>query len=325
MRIKPDVSVYHKDASPEPRMDSSLVEVIIEIKWHDGDDPFCDKPSVKRTEDGSRKVPSFIHHTKRANDTLGQISTYAAAQLGSQFRTHAFSVLIVKKLARILRWDRSGVISTEAFNYNELPFLAQFFQRYSRAPRDMRGIDESVSKPTAEESSVASKMLGLDPEVPLFKLEINTISGASSYYITTAPKAPLYAPPGRATRGFHAYDVQKGVLCFVKDTWRVDITDIQEEGITYETLQRNRVRNIPECVAFGNILSEMYHSTKTLDYSKQKWAHPTGSQLIPHRHYRLALNIIGRNLTEFKSTYEMVEAVRDAVIGRLNDPIADEQ
>jgi len=39
---------------------------------------------------------------------------------------------------------------------------------------------------------------------------------------------------------------------------------------------------------------------------------------IPHRHYRLVLDIIGRSLTTFKSSYEMVAAIRDALYGEYS-------
>jgi hypothetical protein len=227
----------------------------------------------------------------------------------------------VKNLARILRWDRSGTIVTEAFNYNESPLLAEFFRRYSQAPRKMRGIDQSVSAPTAEEAAAAGKALGLDVKVPLFKLEIPISSGASRYFITTTPQAAFHIPAGRATRGFHAYDISQATLCFVKDTWRIDLPGIRAEGLTYKTLKNGHVRNIPKCIAFGDILTRTYHATKTSDYSSRKWARPTNGHLIPHRHYRLALDVIGRSLTAFNSSYEMVGAVHDAIIGRLNNPI----
>ena len=52
---------------------------------------------------------------------------------------------------------------------------------------------------------------------------------------------------------------------------------------------------------------------------------PESPHLISHQHYHLALDVVGRSLTEFKSSYEMVSAVRDAIIGKLNNQIADEQ
>jgi len=330
-RIRPDVSVYRDNVPSELLTDSSLLEIAIEFKWLCYDDPFCDNLKPKRLPDGIEKK-SFVNSSQLANDTLGQISTYATAQLGSQFRTHAFSILIVKDLARILRWDRSGVIVTAAIHYNEDPLLVEFFRRYSQAPPDMRGIDQSVSAldPTAEDAIAARTALGFGIDVPLFKLEI-PISGCSSgFFITTPPQAIFFAPPGRATRGFHAYDISNKKPCFVKDTWRVDLPGIQAEGLTYDILARapGGVRNIPKCVAFGDISTMEYHATKTSGYTLEHWSIPStyGSRpsLIPHRHYRLALDVIGRSLLAFTSSYELVRAVRDAIYGRLTNPIANE-
>jgi hypothetical protein len=327
-RIKPDVSVYRSDACPEQPTDSSLLEIVIEFKSNVYDDPFSDNPKAKRDDDGIEKPRYLLNSSKLANDTLGQISTYAAAQLGSQFRTHAYSILVVKRRARILRWDRSGVIVTAAIEFNKDPLLAEFFRRYSQAPGDMRGIDQSVSvisDPKAEDGVAARKALRLPNKVSLFRLEIPTSDGFSRYFITTAPEAIFYAPPGRATRGFHAYDISGKTPCFLKDTWRVDIPDIQAEGLTYEALNNHSVANIPKCVASGDISTVTYHATKTYGYASQEWALPptelTGhGQLIPHRHYRLALDVIGRSLLNFRSSYELVRAVRDAIIGKLYRP-----
>ncbi|KAG2062211.1 hypothetical protein BDR06DRAFT_858889, partial [Suillus hirtellus] len=66
----------------------------------------------------------------RSMNTLGQITSYAAAQLSTQFCTHAFSLLIVCDHAHIIRWDREGAIVTSAIDYNNEPYLAGFFHRY---------------------------------------------------------------------------------------------------------------------------------------------------------------------------------------------------
>jgi hypothetical protein len=47
-------------------------------------------------------VKSFLSDTEAGKDTLGQITAYAAAQLGSQFHTHIYSVFIINNRARIL-------------------------------------------------------------------------------------------------------------------------------------------------------------------------------------------------------------------------------
>src|SRR6202034_505663 len=98
---------------------------------------------------------SFLHEMKSSVDTLGQITSYAATHLGAQFRTHIYSVFIMKDTARILCWDRSGMIVMEAFKYNESPYLAEFFRHFSTASPEMCGKDQSASDPTSSEALAA--------------------------------------------------------------------------------------------------------------------------------------------------------------------------
>src|SRR5271168_3146713 len=120
----------------------------------------------------------------------------------------------------------------------------------------------------------------------------------------------------RATRGFQAYNILQGTLVFLKDSWRVDLPDIQAEGLTYEMLKEATVRNVPHCLAAGDISTTKYHYTKTFAYTTKPWACYTYAHFIPHRHYRLALDVIGRSLTTFESSYHLVAAVRDSLIGK---------
>jgi hypothetical protein len=320
-KIKPDISVYPDTSDLGVRTDTSLVEIFIEFKWKSGDDPFCAVHDINDSDGRTRR--SFLHETHSANDTLGQITSYAAAQLSSQFRTHAYSVIIVKDTARILQWDRSSAIVTEAIEYNKSPLLTEFFRRYSKAPPDMRGIDQSASVPTCTEAIVARQALRLDNTVPLVKLEIPDISGAPRYFITHTPQATLYTLPGCATRDFEAYNVLQVALVFLKDSWRVDLPDIWAEGLTYRTPREKGVRNVPQCIASGDISSAKYHA-KTSTYSTKHWACDTDAHFIPHRHHHLALDIIGHSLTKFKSSYEMVAAVHDALIGKLPDTVENQ-
>ncbi|KAH9162841.1 hypothetical protein EDB89DRAFT_1860451, partial [Lactarius sanguifluus] len=123
---------------------------------------------------------------------------------------------------------------------------------------------------------------------------------------------------GRATRGFRAYDLSRGVLVFLKDSWRIDLPDIRPEGSVYKTLNGAGVRNVPRCLASGDILTAQYHKTQTWDYVKQPWACHSDTHFLPHRHYHLTLDIIGRLLVQFNSSYEMVRAVRDALIAHMD-------
>jgi len=51
--------------------------------------------------------------------------------------------------------------------------------------------------------------------------------------------------------------------------------------------------------------------------SAKSWACHLDAHFIPHQHYCLALDVIGCSLVTFKTSYEMVAAVRDAIIGEF--------
>jgi hypothetical protein len=314
-KIKPDVSVYCDDSDPKVKTDSSLTELFIEFKWSPGDDPFCDTYNLY-CPDCKVSTKAFLNDMKKSKDTLGQIMSYAATQLGAQFRTHVYSVFILKDTARILQWDRSGAIVMEAFKYDESPYLVEFFRRFLQASPAMCGKDQSVSDPTPAEALVARQVLGLGDEVPLVKLEVPDTNGSPLYFITSAPRATPYTP-GCATRGGLAYNVLRGMKVYLKDSWRVDLPDIVAEGLTYATLEGKKVRNIPHCLASGDISTSEYHTTKTHNFITAPWACHSHTHFVPHQHYCLVLDIIGRSLTTFESSYKMVTAVRDALIGEL--------
>ncbi|KAG2743365.1 hypothetical protein P692DRAFT_20878758 [Suillus brevipes Sb2] len=118
--VMPDVCIYADGTSHG--CDISKSEVIIEFKWADAHDAFSKNPRVDKP---------IVSQTDKGFDTLGQITSYAAAQLGAQYRAHAFSVLIVCNRARIIRWDREGAIVTNTFDYNHEPHLADFFHRFA--------------------------------------------------------------------------------------------------------------------------------------------------------------------------------------------------
>ena len=181
----------------------------------------------------------------------------------------------------------------------------------------MRGKDQSVSDPMPEEKLVATGTLKLDATIPLVKLSIPSTDGSLHYFVAPSPTTVPYTPLGRTTRGFQAYDVSQGVPVFLRDSWRIDLPDIHPEGSVYEMLNGAGIHNIPCCLVSGDVLTTQYHETKTLYYMKQPCACHSDAHFLPHRHYRLALDIIRRPLIVFDSSYQMVRAVRDALIGEI--------
>ena len=216
--------------------------MLIEFKWNASDDPFCDPYPLP----DSNNHQLFLHQGKACSDTLGQITSYAAAQLGSQFRTCIYSILIIKDKAWLIQWDRTGTIVTEAISYNEDAELAELFCQYHKAPPNVRGVDTTVTKPTAEEIQLARKGMLLGEDTLLAKMTV-PISNSEQSYIIPVPKAEPYTPPGCATHGFVAWDLHRNRKVFVKDTWRVDLPGIEREGETYQLMEEAQVRNIAPC------------------------------------------------------------------------------
>jgi asparagine synthetase B (glutamine-hydrolysing) len=155
------------------KTDSSLAEIFIEFKMTSGDDPFLNLNNL----DSNPARRHVVCDGNGSDETLGQITSYAAAQLGSQFRTHIFSVLIVRDTARLLRWDRSGAIVTESFRYNTCSLLPDFFTRYSNATDAERSKDTSASEPSLTEKYAARIALDLGDTIPLVKLSIPDAGG----------------------------------------------------------------------------------------------------------------------------------------------------
>ncbi|KAA1475508.1 hypothetical protein DENSPDRAFT_805863 [Dentipellis sp. KUC8613] len=136
----PGVMTFHKGSLSRAICTTnsfSIAERADELRFKTKADPFDDEPNESKYPFEASSIPG--------KNTRAQITAYAATMLGLQFRTFVFSVLIVGCRARLIRWDRSGAIATEAFNYQNNPEpLARFLWRYNFLSRAQRGFDESV-------------------------------------------------------------------------------------------------------------------------------------------------------------------------------------
>jgi hypothetical protein len=132
-------------------------------------------------------------------------------------------------------------------------------------------------------------------------------------YIAPVLKAQPYTPPGRATRGFIAWDLHRNQKVFVKDTWRMDLPGIEKEGETYRLMEEAQVKNIAQCSASGDIKNQC---TLTHLYMDKLWACKAEKPLVLHCHYRLVLDIIRESLTKFSSSSRMLRCVVDALEGK---------
>ncbi|KAF8497626.1 hypothetical protein BU17DRAFT_103228 [Hysterangium stoloniferum] len=211
--------------------------------------------------------------------------------------TPVFLVLVFPKYARFTRWDRSGVVVTEKVPFSN-PFYVEFFWRFNHASPAARGVDTTATEfPHNHPVAITAKRsLGLEDGDRLFQVKLDPKGNTFLFYCPTY--MALGSPLSRSTRVFTAYCVETGKLVLLKDTWRVVSPSQCPEHTIYEELKKHRCQ-------------EYLHVTKTQDASM---ARRLSSPLRRLQHYRLVLNEIGRSLTDFKNTKEMVTAVRDAII-----------
>lgn len=285
-------------------------------------DPFIGSKGKSST----LRTNPFVKDSTDGIAALGQITSYVTSHLGSQFRTHAFFVLIVNNYARIIRWDRGGAVVTAPIHFNEEPHLFDFFIRFNYAKSDIRGSDSSVRVPETEELHAATRLIdefrdsgsdrGKAKDFLVVSVPRHGYVNESDHYVIEAPFATFSPPTGRATRTFIAYDIRNNKRVFLKDSWRINITGVPKEGDTYAILKRKEVPHIAICSNSGDIGDDTYHSTQTHFFVDAVPFKPA-AELTPHRHYRIVLDTIGTPLERFKCSRDMVRAIHASLIGEF--------
>ncbi|KAJ7199149.1 hypothetical protein GGX14DRAFT_662180, partial [Mycena pura] len=294
--VKPDITLY---GSTPPSNDnvcrSCDAELFIELKTDPADDPFED------TEHGV--VP---RSSERGRDTRGQVITYLNAMQASQLRTHSFGALIISNHCRLFRLTRSALEVTERFDYTTSPLLAKFLWRLSHAAPDVRGLDTTFGKITAEDPAASRARELLDAiGKPLWSVTI----GDCSFYVSHPFTRAHHLPVGRGMRCFVAVETETNRICLLKDTWRVD--GYHPEGEVYARLKEKQVRNIPNVIVARDV-GGRYHRCGA-DAYPSSWRKCKAEAIRCHQHYRLVLDVVGRPLVEFGSTHELVKCMLDAL------------
>ena len=321
-QIKPDCVASRKEGDAEvTETNLATVEFFIEFKWSRESDPFhfpnlpeaSEKCGEEQSAEASKKPDERLrmpfNQSSRAFVTMGQIGTYVAVQMDSQYRTHTFLVFIVGDYARLTRWDRSGIIFTSPIYYNSNPELVEFFERYDAAPPAVRGSDTSVQPFCGDIPAAVKDRLVL----PL--LEVSTqnegLHQNPARYIIGSPVLRPSFPTGRSTRTSIAYDVQRKKPVLMKDSWPVFLGDDLMEGQVYQRLNEGNVPNIPCCVDF----SEHSYKTDTQRFTSELGLYDSSTSILERRHHRLILDTVGEPLKNFSSSDQLARAVRAAVIG----------
>ncbi|KAI0247320.1 kinase-like domain-containing protein, partial [Lactifluus subvellereus] len=282
-------------------------------------------------------VSCHVGWTAGAYKTCGQLIAYATALHRSQFRVFSFSIALFGDTGRFLRWDRSGVIYTKPFKWAKGDLL-EFLWRFNHLSAVDRGYDTTVSSVEDGEAELALPKLKTYPKFEnLQKGHLHKIlvwddrapDENPKCYITPSAKWATEALIGRATFGYIAYDVESGNLVYLKDYWRVDHPDVQKEGDVYRELHEAEVPNIARMGRAGDVPRisgrgglevswPAVQRTKTQDYlsgpgSPHSWC-PGHPRVETYIHYRLVLETVGMSLNRFRSTRQLCEVIRDAIV-----------
>jgi len=310
---KPDLVAYIPGRSRCGTMDSSRIEVAIVVKPDESHDPFKDlHPLDERpTTDSNTTVEA---DTSEGMKTLGQMATYVEAQMAQQLRPWAFSVVILGRYARLVRWDRSGAIFTSRFDHETSSHLERFFTSYGSLDDRSRGVDTSVTilEEGDQRAEAAKNGFGFrsrqGPQPRFYEFRL----GPDHTVVGYSPKTSTPSLFGRATQPFIVWDPAAQKKQFLKDTWRIDLPEIVVEGEIYELLGSNQVPNIAPVVWHGDVDKQQTLTSKLrVNFSDTYSMRPP----TPHKHYRLMLGKVGRPCTEYNNQYHFFTIVLQAMNG----------
>ncbi|KAM5542945.1 hypothetical protein V8D89_003329 [Ganoderma adspersum] len=240
-----------------------------------------------------------------------------------------FMVLFLGHYARVLRFDRSGVVAFEKIDYVERGNeLTAFLVRYRCLGSVDRGHGPRASLITTTDPlwhqlkkhgvDAAKKDLeshipkafneSLDRKWPWWKLSVvDEETGVERYFAYYTARVV-----GRGTSSYVAVPLNdarepEGDFVYLKDTWRRDKEGLHKEGTVLKTLNADQVTYVPTLIYHGDLNQSALSYDKWFDY------HPDRARdecpLEAHRHYRLVVAEVCKLLSEFQAGAELVWAL----------------
>lgn len=261
-------------------------------------DPFCAQADPSRP----LKDQQFIRF--KQDFVRDRLIAHIIAVQQCQYRTHCFAlVLLGKHHARLLRWDRGGIVVTDRFDFRDAAhshYLPKFLWLYDNLTEVQRGHDPTVSAPSDDEKQNAWAALhSRYPNMPVSvtdsfrKLEVHAHTG-KRLYVVGDPYRSQRTPFGRDTEWFIAYGVTEGRLVYLKDSWCIDECGFMREGETYRRLHAHSVPFIPTLVCYGDVPGQ---NTMTHNYMDQEWCFGA-RDLVRYQHIRLVVNEISTDIRD---------------------------
>lgn len=108
------------------------------------------KPKGRKYDAFARGVDEPIQDEVARSEYRGQAMSYAGHIFYYQHRTAFFMLFVNGDMFRVMRWDRSGVIVSEAKDYvsdlNKTRVLLQILHGFSKLSPEQRGIDPTVKR-----------------------------------------------------------------------------------------------------------------------------------------------------------------------------------
>ncbi|KAG5646473.1 hypothetical protein DXG03_003523 [Asterophora parasitica] len=333
-KIKPDPSIYlaSLDTSKKKTQWGEL-ECHIELKPNDAYDGFRDPPSNVAAE--GRLAHQFEADAEKRAKTRSQLIHYATEWCSRQHRLFAFTVYIGDPYARFIRWDRSGAIVSEQFDYrtNSKP-LIEFLWRFSHLDDAGRGRDTSVRLATTEEKNLAEKVLlqwapAKKKERPVVVFTVPVEGGDPREFIGWGSMAYPESLTGRCTRAYPVFElVDPTKLCFLKDTWRAH--DLDPESKVLIELKSKGVENIPPFLCGGDLpdatVTDLFvpepkgegpaSSSDSLPLQRAvHWRCGNNTERVVRRvHHRFVVDFVGKHLDKVRSSMHLMQVCADAYI-----------
>ncbi|PIL33439.1 hypothetical protein GSI_04061 [Ganoderma sinense ZZ0214-1] len=270
---------------------------------------------------------------------MEQVLSCAELAFKYQQRQAVFMVLFLGHYARVLRFDRSGVVATEKIDYIERGAeLTAFFVRYCRLGRADRGHDPQASligtddplwRQLKKHGADAAKK---DPESHVQKLFNESLDHKWPWWTLSildeearversfAVGKPHYYTSGvvsRGTRGYVAVPLDdagapEGDFVYLKDAWRRDKEGMRKEGTVLKTLNAASVSHVPTLICHGDLNQSAQSYDKWLDYHLGKTR--DDCTMEPHQHYRLVVAEVCKPLSAFENGVQLVWALVCGII-----------
>ncbi|OBZ73997.1 hypothetical protein A0H81_06315 [Grifola frondosa] len=364
---KVDVGMYKMNGAPKDRRPNWIHQSMwIEFKRKGKEDDAFN--------DTAKKL--FEVDSDRAAQVRGQLIAYAEMAMNRQHRTHLYSVFVMHKFARLIRWDRAGAVVSEKFDYKKNPeILGEFFWRFSHMTDEAQGYDPTAQlKKLPEPFDYIREAFAqsLEGKWPRYKLTVEDKEKGRRYLLvgeahgrsliwsvaehvvllqsTSRPRLEeqkVHEDTVEATEDDDEMDddemdgdetdgdetdedveeeddeIDEDVEESEDDDYPLRPGELHLEGDILSHLNKSGVRNVPTLLYHGDVAAQvtvtrsiwqtmperLRKGSSSMDSSGDR-RHPP-STLV---HYRLVEMEVGKPLSEFETSLELVKLISDCII-----------